>query len=310
MADKPQIRFPQSNSLKFVRLEKYATLPESDNTRLYYDFNYTSISNSCYFLKVRKADDLWVQYRTNYSGVRAYIVDTDGIETDIGAFIVQGIELTEGRFQYELNLDLATYEGKYCLKFYFDQDGGKPVATFQSEWFEVSASFQNCLVVEYRNGESKPYNDGMVWGSTPQRLIIESRISDYIPAVQKSVFMTENYKQVTTQSQPTKVKKWELELLPDYLLEKLNIAMQKQYFLINGVRYNAEGTFESERQGDTRLYSATIDLNVVEDETGLAYEDYSQDDEITGDMPPETTDRLLINTTDYLLITDTDYLLI
>ena len=195
-------------------------------------------------------------------------------------------DLEDGRFQYELALDLTGYVGKYHIRFDFNQDATKPVATYQSQWFNVATSFPYHVKAEWRNNDFNPFDDGIIWGGVNQEIWVSSRISDTIVGVEKSVFTASNYKLKTTQAQPIKSKNWVLELIPDYMIETLNIFMQHDYFIINDVRYNSEGTFEdSERQGNTRLYNGQISLRVLEDAQGNAYEDYSVDQELTGDLP-------------------------
>ena len=303
------IRFSNSNSIMFLRLED-STLKQSDTTRLNFMFDYWSLSNPCYYSKILQSDGLWVQYRTDYEIVKAYIVDVNENETEITSNIAKGVELSGNRFQYELNLDLTGYSGKYFLRFDFDQDADKPVSTFQSQWFEVATSFPNHDFIEWKNGSFNPYDDGIIWGGITQKLWVKGRISDTIIGVEKSVFTASNYKLKTTQAQPIKSKNWIIELVPDYILESLNIFMQHDYFYINGVRYNSEGTFEdSERQGQTRLYNGTISLRVVEDAQGNAYEGYSEDQTLTGELPTIEPGFFLINATDNILINATDKLL-
>jgi hypothetical protein len=279
------IRFSNSNNVMFLRVEDQ-TLKQSDTTRLNFAFDYWELVNPCYYTKVLQSDNIWVQYRTDYDGVRAYIINTAGTEVELTTNIAKGAELSDNRFQYELFLDLTGYSGKYYFRFDFDQDTDKPVATYQSQWFEVATSFPYHDFIEWKNNEFNPFDDGIIWGGITQKLWVQSRISDTIIGVEKSVFTASNYKLKTTQAQPIKSKSWVLELLPDYMIESLNIFMQHDYFYINGVRYNSDGTFEdSERQGNTRLYNGQISLRVVEDAQGNAYEDYSTDQTITGTLP-------------------------
>jgi hypothetical protein len=283
MSDKKYIRFSNSNSLRVIRLQDY-DLDQSDTTRLYYDFVYTSISNNCYFNKIKKSNGIWVQFSTSYDNISAYIVDENYNKTDVSAFITQGVGLTNDRYQYQLTVDLSAYSGYYCLMFDFI-DYNKPLANYQSEWFEIADSFDDCLKIEWKNGSFNPYNDGIIWGGSTQCVYIESHLVDFIPGIDKTVFKTENNKLLTTQANPIKSKKWVIELIPDYIVEMINLALAHDYFYINGVRYNSEEVLEAERQGETRLYSSNMVLTQVEDVLGNAYEDYINDIELTGAIP-------------------------
>lgn len=285
-----KIRFFESNSINVRRVQDFTEQLQSDNTRLYYDFDYTSVSNSCYFTKILKTDNLWLQFRSSTETYQAYLIDTDGVQVDINSSISPGITLDNGTKQYELALDLSSYSGKYYITFEFESldSGVYNRNNFQSEWFDIITDTTDHLKIEWKNNGFQPYNDGVIWSQT-QKIWVESTIVDYVPIIQKTVFTTENNKLITTRAVPFKQKKWQLELIPDYLLEKLNIAMGHDYFYINSIRYNSEETFDNERQGDTRLYSSSIVLQLVEDQNSIGYEDYSDDPELIGDIftPPQ-----------------------
>jgi len=270
------------------------------------DFVYNNVISTCYFTKILQSSNCWFQFRTNYSNYSAYIISELGVEVDISSSIAKGLGLSNERYQYECYLNLAPYLGYYKFKVVFDSDNDKPIATYESEWFEIGTAFENHLQIKWKNATFNPYDDGIIWGGTMQEIWVDSTLIDYIPGVEKSVFTTSNYKLITTQSQPTKSKKWRIELAPDYLYELLNIALQHDYFYINSVRFNNEETFEIERQGDTTLYPCEINMRVVEDTQGNAYEDYSIDQPITGVLPVILPSNILINATDNILINATD----
>ena len=285
MAITPNIRFSNSNFVPIKRLEDYDLL-QSDTTRLSPDFVYPSITNPCYFINILQSDNLWIQFRTNYVDFQVFIINEAETETEITSNVASGVDLSNDRKQYELFLDLTGYEGYYKLKFLFDQDADKPVATYESEWFNIATEYDNdYLKIECKNGDFNPYDDGIIWSGETQKLYLLGSIVDLMPGVEKSVFTASNYKMKTTQAQPLKSKKLKVELAPDYLYEILNIFLSHDYFYINSVRFNSEETFEIERQGDTRLYPSELTLRVVEDAQGNAYEDYSIDQTITGDLP-------------------------
>lgn len=296
-----KIRFPKSNNIRFINVKNYSQL-ENDETRLYYDFVYQSITNDNYFQKIQQSHGIWFQFRTDYDSINAYIVKSDGTETDISSYIVSGATISNGTNQYQLTHPLTGITGIYYIRVDFNQDYDKPEAIYQSEWFEVSTSFDYCSVVEYMNGSNPTSNDGMIWNGETQKLIIESRIMEAQYGSNSSLFETETHKQITTESHPIKRKIWEIELIPDYLIEIINIALRKEYFYINKVRYNTDSDLDVSQIKDTRFYSGTLELRVVEDFLGVAYEDYTDDAELTGDAPVPTPGNLLISDTDSLLI--------
>jgi hypothetical protein len=300
-----KIRFPKSNSLPFKRMQDY-TLLQSDDTRLSPDFDYPSLENPCYFIKHLKTYPIWFQFRSDTDNIEAYLIDENKTEVDVTDDIVTGATLANGTKQRELNLELAAYEGYYKFRVDFLEfvDGSYYKTEYESDWFEIISSLNNTLLqYEWKSSDFKPYDDGMIWSQT-QKIWIESRISDYVPFVEKSVFDTESYKLKTTQAQPIKRKNLEIELIPDYLAEKINIALSHDTFYINSVRFNSEETIEVERQGDTRLYHGSIVLQMVEDAHGIGYEDYTDDADLLGEQIAIETSYSLINDTDFSIIND------
>jgi len=280
-----KIRFPKANSLRVICLEDYDEL-QSDDTRLYYDFDYLSLTNDCYFTKFSQDGNIWVQFRTDYANFNVYLIDyLTATEIDITSSVASGSVVANGTTQYELYFLTAAYSSYYYIRFDFDSDADKPVKTFRSEWFEVVTSTTDLLKFEWINSDFATYNDGIIW-SQNQSIWINARISDLVVGVEKSVFTTENNKLKTTQAKPIKSKILEIELVPDYVLELLNIYCSMGKFYVNNVRYNIEGAIENaDRQGDTRLYPIAMTLRMLTDHNGIGYEDYTDDAELTGDLP-------------------------
>jgi hypothetical protein len=288
------IRFPKTNPIPFIRVEEYVLL-QTDTTRLMYDLQYESITTSCYFTKFRISDGLWLQYKTNSLNAQAFMVAENGTETEITSSIVALTspgDLTEGRKQYELELNLSPFLGRYYIRFEFNHDPNRNQAIYQSEWFDVQASFDNSLQIGCsNNSDLQTYNDGIIWNDRVPYIWIHSRLSDIKPAVIKSVITTSTGKELTTSSTPKKIKKWQVEWVPAYMVEILNIWLSKHFFYINGEWYNTSDTFETERLGDTTKYPFELNLTLVEDVQGNGYEDYTEDQPIDG-TPPVVADIL------------------
>ena len=307
-----KIRFPESNSISFWCLQDQS-LPQSDKTRGNFDFDYPSIENPCEFINHDIDTPFWFQFRSDIESFTAYIINESGTQTDVISFITDGVENANNTTQYELYQELSAYDAGYYYYFitftYEDESGTYRKLEYQSEWFNIN-SFDNSYVeLKWRNGDFNPYNDGIVWSGTFQSIFIEGRLLSYTPISEKSVYVTENGKLKTTQVQLGKGKLLETELLPDFVNEKLNIIFGHDYYYFNDIRYNNEEVSEGERQGDTRLYSYIILLRFVEDQNGIAYEDYTDDPELTGEVTVVESGEILINDTDSLLINATDALL-
>jgi hypothetical protein len=294
MAQALRPRYFRSNFIDFICLQDYS-LTQTDTTRLSFDADYPSIENPCYFTRIKKTELAWVQYRHVYNAVSVYLVDENDNQTNLTSNISPGQITPSGARQYELSFDTSTLAGYYYLRFDYDQDFDKPELNYQSEWFYVAtaAELKYYQLVECQNINFSPYNDGIVWGAESQRVYIFSTTIDLQPGTDQSVFVTEKRTLKTSQEYPIKSKLWKIDLIPDYLIEKLSIFMAHEYFKIDGVRYNREGSFDTpERQGNTRLYPAEKELREIEDIQGNNYEDYSKDQVIEGNIP--TTDPFAI----------------
>jgi len=291
------VRFFESNSLKFKRLEDYTSL-QNDETRLYFDQLHPGIVRENYFQKHLNTDSLWLQFRTDYdiSTVTASLVKDDGTITDITSSIVLISTLDTGLGQYELVYDTTSLSGTYYLKFLFNQ-ALLPLATFQSEWFEVDTAFDYCLKVEWL-GESETYPDGIIWSTVTQKLWVYGRLFSSYFGAKSTVYENASYSLTTLKSQPIKFKKWEIEKIPDWIAEKINIALSHSNFTINNVRYASEERLpESDQiEGGLSLYSYEMKLRQV------SYEDYTTDVQLTGTAPVFADTYLLTNDTDFYLI--------
>lgn len=309
------IRFPYSNSLNFVRLEDYDKL-QTDTTRLYFDLDYNSVTNKCGFVKFKKFDQLIVQYRTNYKTVQCllvrYVDEDTTTQLDISSSInTDFADYGDGRKQHQLSYNLADLVGKFYLKFVFEQDQGRVEANFQSQWFEIAADYDYHLKVEWNNGGDLPtYDDGYVWGDVNQFMWVDSSASKLVPFKDSSVFETATSRKILTDSTPGKGRIWEVEPIPPYLLETINIALGLSKFYLNGERYILEESIETERLGDVNEYPFEITLRLVEDINGNGYEDYTEDQPLDGTIVPVTDTFILINDSgDKLLKNATDFIL-
>lgn len=289
------IRIPKSNPIPFIRVEDYVLL-QTDSTRLMYALQYENITTSCFFTQILKSEGLWLQYRTNSLNAKAFIVDTSANETEITSSIsplTSPGDLTDNRTQYELELDLSTYAvGKYYIRLEFIHDPNRNQAIYQSEWFDVQTSFTNALQIGCsNNSDLATNNDGIIWNDRIPTVWIDSRLSDTVPLIEKTIITTSTGKQLTTYSSIGKGKIWQVKSISAYMVEMLNIWMGKHFFYINGEWYNSEDTFETERLGDTTEYPFEITLRLIEDVQGNGYEDYSEDQAIDG-TPPIVADEL------------------
>jgi hypothetical protein len=126
----------------------------------------------------------------------------------------------------------------------------------------------------------------MLWDfqSKTQELRIEAEVI-YVPKSEATVVVDSNNNSFFAKYEPVYAQTLQMELVPDYLVEILNIAIGHDSFLINNLQYSADGGFEGERQGRSQVYIPNVELKVYD------YQNYASDPEITGDLPviPETS---------------------
>jgi len=294
-----KVRFFESNSLKFKRLEDYTSL-QNDNTRLYYDQLHPGIVKENYSQKHLNTDPLWLQFRTDYdiTTVTLTLIKYDGTEVDLTSSIVLIATLETGLKQYEIVYDTTSLSGEYYLLFEFEQ-ALYPLATYQSEWFEVDTEFPYHLKIEWL-GESETYPDGLIWSTVTQKIWIYGRLFSSYFGAKSTVYEDSSYSLTTLKSQPIKFKKWEIEKIPDWIVEKINIALSHSTFKINGIQYASEERLpESEPiENGLSLYSYEMKLRQVD------YEDYSTDTELTGTAPVFADDDLIFDNEDTLMDID------
>jgi len=111
-----KIRFFESNSLKFKRLEDYTSL-QNDDTRLYYDQEHIEIKVGNYFQKIAHGEPLWFQFRTDYdpSTITVSLVKDDGTTASLTSSLVTTATLDTGLTQHELSLNVDSLAGNYHI---------------------------------------------------------------------------------------------------------------------------------------------------------------------------------------------------
>ncbi|WBC28472.1 hypothetical protein RPMD05_85 [Rhodobacteraceae phage LS06-2018-MD05] len=300
-------RFFESQAITFRRVEDFEEL-QTDTRRLYYNTEYEDIENICNNIQIRQSDGFWFQFRAEYIYYKAYLVDEDSnIVSDITSDIVaiSSLELSDNMKQYECVLDLTGITGYHSIRIIFDGDYGKPIYNFQSQWFDIETSFENALLIEWSNaGSLSTNNDGIIWSGATQKMWINSRLSDYVPGLDASVYVTSTGKQITTQATPFKSKKWEVKKIPAYIVEIINLARSKAYFYINEERYSAVENLDTERLSGISEYPFEMTVRLIETAQGNGYEDYTEDQEATGILPEVVDGYSLINDSDFSIIND------
>jgi hypothetical protein len=282
---------PKAQALRFININERSKVQNYDNTfaeRL----RYAETSPYHYTQKFQKTDTLWVQFRTNYTTVNAYLVDKNNTRINKTGDLIILFTDSSGRSYYNLPIDLTIIEGCYFIEF-TGSDIDKSTFTFQSEIFDVVTEVKDSILIEWFGNDA--YDDMMHWDGINQSIRVVGRDRNLSPEQSKSIYENTDYAPITLKSKPIRLLQVDINIVPYWVIEKINIALSHDKFYIQNVQYNSEDIIESEVKGDSQMYSATITL------TQLNFED-GEDKQITGGVILQSF--LKINDTDYLLIND------
>ena len=283
---------PKSQTLRFVNKNLLTSQQTYDN-RFAERLRYPITSPYHFTQKILNSDSLWIQFRTNYSEFKAYIYDSSNTKIDITSNANLIYTDSSGRNYYNLEVSTSALSGCYFIEF-IGSDVDKSTFVIQSEIFEVVDYMPDSVLIEWI-GNDYAYDDQMHWGSKKQFIRVIGRDRELQVEQSKSVYNNSDYAPVTLKSKPIRNVKIEFELLPYWMVEKINLALNHDYFYCNGVQYNTEDLIEAEAKGNSQLYTASIIATQINFENG-------EDDEITGGEILQS--YLKTNDTDYLLIND------
>ena len=287
-------RIPLSNSLQFVRTED-ETNPQTDFNRLYGGYEYYNRTTIDFAQKYNQGDDLWVQFRTNYLFLDIKLIDSVGNET---ALTYSTGNVYDDYTYYQVDIDTNLLSGCYYVYITLDQDSDKPIAHYKSNWFNVKEDHKNTLLIEWYGGGSG--NDGIDWGDKTQELRVEGWMLDDISASEKTTTRDDNNNLVVLNNYPIYKKRLQLNLVPNYICQLLNIAVGHDIFVINGQVWINEDAFDfGDRHGYTQMYSPSAELELKD------YENYAEDEVLTGELPVVLSTSLAFNSTTSLAFNST-----
>ncbi|PNX47946.1 MAG: hypothetical protein BV457_04765, partial [Thermoplasmata archaeon M9B1D] len=157
---------PNSNSLRFIDTAKIAEMQNYDN-RFIHDLQYAKTLPYYFTQSFQKGDPLWIQYRTNYTTISAYLVDSDNNRTDLsGSISIIGSD-SSGRSYYKVEIDTSLLSDDCYFIEFSGSDFGKPNFNFQSESFRIEEEVNDSVWIEW-TGNDRGYDDMMIWDNLKQ----------------------------------------------------------------------------------------------------------------------------------------------
>ena len=308
-----KLRIPKSQQLRFVNKTYYQTTPITLDTRLFKDFTFQNRMNLTFCQKIEQTDSLIVFFRTSYPDFILTLYKVDSIPYTETAYngsevLLNSYTDTDGDtiYQYNVPITLTSLSGTYQfeIKGYVTD---MPEISFWSEPFQVKAEWDNTQLVKFGGNES--ISDGMRWGEASyvidywQYLRVDSRIAEVNYGMDLNNYVDSDSELTALNNYPKATHIWDLRRIPYWMVEKIKLALQHDYFEIDGTQYAIEDDFELDLWKAQLMNSGMIPLRVVE------YENYTTDEVLVGDNPVIPPGYVSIDGTDIILINATDGLL-
>lgn len=260
------VQIPLSNTLRIVRTDNQGSNLQSHDNRLLSQLVYEDYNDKFYAQKINSTDDILIQFGTDYTTITAVVYNLDGtVASDKTASVVLNTASTTFDI-YDLSFTISA-EGYYYLVLDFDTS----TEVYQSEVFQIdSFDTARMLKIEYNTSD----NDGITYNDSQTFVInIEGRLAKYLPGQKKETYTNYNESLVNLNSFPTRGLVLEYGFLPEYMVEKLNLALSHGVFKINNVEYQSEGGPDAELMEDgnwiTNMYKGEVQLQQV------TYESYT-----------------------------------
>ena len=269
-------RFIDANSLRFIH-EEDSNLLQTDKNRLYEDYDYPYKYFSKITMLLQQDSDLWFQFRTNYSNIVVELYDCDGNTTTLDKTFIPVDDADDWDY-YQTNIDTSNLNGFYYVRISLEEDEGKAIAHFRSDWFNVSPTQKETLLIEWYGGNANEIP--MQWDDKTQELRLRSNIADYEAGNNLTTQVGSDNNIVTIISDPLNIRYLNIDNITEYLTEKLNIAISHDKFYVNGQEFKTDEPISIEdRKGDTLTYSFRIKLQETD------YLNYASDPILEGELP-------------------------
>jgi hypothetical protein len=173
----------------------------------------------------------------------------------------------------------------------------QPYITFYSEKFHIKSEWENTLLMKWQGNTT--INDGMYWEKY-QNLRVEGKITKTEYGANKAFYDDSNYELITLRFNPSLTYRLDIQKIPYWIAEKINLAVGHDEFWCNDLLLNTSDVLDLENFNGTTLFKGQLMLKAVE------YENYSNVEELEGNAPIFVDSFSLINDTDFSIINATD----
>jgi len=262
----PTLYFPHLTPVQF-----YQDVPDTNpqyNSRLFDDWYFVNTilpweQRTKFEQLWQTSDTIYIQLQSTYGPINLQVI------SEIDDAVINTLPFVQGLpnvndpslFIYEIAVPLNIYDpGCYYLKITF---GDPIILTLRSEMINLSEVHENTLLLAFNH--RKFYAD-IIWetGLTMQ-LRIPGTLKFKGPASKDTIYIDQVYNAQMIRSLPYKV--WRLHIgaaegIPDYLIEKILIALGCSNLLIDGKGYtkNEGAALEANEEEDYPMRGWTIEL--------------------------------------------------
>lgn len=290
-------RIFENTPLRFVN-DQNIVKPQTERNRLRRNYTYSNKLPANYSLEFDKSDPLFFQYRTECDDVSIKMRHSSGtiVVGNTSTSLIKIYNDGTDRKQYEVTIDLSGLEGTYEVLLI--------AKSLNAEYTWTSEPIFVCnSELDYSEWiGSDSLNDPFIWGTKKARIRVKSMLKDKANESDKTTFTDTDGNEVTTYALPINARILKVRLVPEWVLDTLNLAIQHDAFYINNRQFSAKGIFEFD---DTKGEMYPLKLVVMQNN----FWNFTTDEAFDGRLlPPDEDSFLLINDTDFLLINDTDYL--
>jgi hypothetical protein len=209
--------------------------------------------------KWQKDDIIYLQVKTNFGPVVAYILDENGVV--IGDFVFDQVGAVGSDIYREANIALdGLATGCYKIKI----TAGDPVqTTLESECFFVADSHPDTLLFKYQNA----FNNEVFYESGIYYLIrLDGCISDFVPTGTRVVYIDQPQNSKTVKGVSSRQFKLYIggpEGCPNYIADKIQRIFDQTSVEIDGVGFSAiEGAkLTPKRQEEYAFAGWSLDIS-------------------------------------------------
>jgi hypothetical protein len=203
---------------------------------------------------ILKDTAFYVEVVASYAGTD-YPITTTKVYTDADGneyynfHVPTSQVLTDGCVEIAINV----YDGADAL-----------VRKYLSEPFQVDN--EQYLRVEWY-GNSRSYDDRLYWSTTwgNQLMRVRGRTRDSSTINQKTIYNNSEYDPVTLLAKPITQRIITIDFAPFYIVEKINIGMNHDKFIVNLENLNGQSPLTvTAMQGGNLMYSATATLTLID----------------------------------------------